>query len=170
MSEPKNRGKKKGTEPSKEEAELAMEMIKALQEKGDIDAAKKKEEEEELRKKKILEEAEKARIALAQEQIKRKFRENLKKKEEESKKKGVTKFLESATVKDSKIKWKSLNGGHKLQGYVEDKLIFEINRGMTLFSLYIKDKKLMKEKKLSTSYLGCSTSILKLKHKSDKLI
>ena len=169
MSEPKNK-KKKGNAPSKEEAALAMDMIKVLQEKGDIDSAKKKEQEEEEKKRQLLEAAEKARIQLAQEQIKRKLRENLKKKEEEKKKKGVTKFLESASVKDSKIKWKSLNGGYKLQGFVDDKLIFEINRGMTLFSLYVKDKKLMEKKKLTTSYVGCSTSIAKLKHKSDKLI
>ena len=45
----------------------------------------------------------------------------------------------------------------------------EIVRGMNLFSLYIKDKKLIKEKEL-TSYQGCSTNLLKLKHKSDKFI
>ena len=68
MSEPKNK-KKKGNAPSKEEAALAMDMIKVLQEKGDIDSAKKKEQEEEERKRQLLEAAEKARIQLAQEQI-----------------------------------------------------------------------------------------------------
>ena len=170
MSESKRSKKKKGNTPSKEDAEAALEMIKLLQEKGDVDSIIKKAQEEELAKQKALAEAEKLRIQIAQEQIKRKLRENLKKKEEEKIKKGVHKFLEAATVKDSKIKWKSINGGHKLQGYVDDKLIFEINRGMTLFSLYVKDKKLMEKKKISTSYIACSTSILKLKHKSDKLI
>lgn len=169
MAEPK-KNKKKGTEPSKEEAAIALGMIKALQEKGDENLAKKKEEEELAEKERALAEAEKLRIQIAQEQVKRKLRENLKKKEEQNKKKGVTKFLESATVKDSKIKWKSLNGGYKLHGYVDNKLVFEINRGMTLFSLYVKDKKLMEKRKLATSYLCCSTSITKLKHKSDKLI
>lgn len=166
MSEP--RKKKKGTAPSKEEAALAMETIKFLQEKGDENSAKKRQEEEE-KKRHALAEAEKLRVQIAQEQVKRKLRENLKKKEEEGKKKGVKKFLEAATVKDSKIKWKSINEGHKIQGYVEDKLFFEIVRGMTLFSLYIKDEKLRKKKEL-TSYQGCSTNLLKLKHKSDKFI
>jgi transposase len=169
MAEPK-KNKKKGTAPSKEDAAAAMEMIKVLQEKGDENLLQKREQEEQSEKQRLLEEAEKLRIQIAQEQVKRKLRENLKKKEEEGKKNGVTKFLESATVKNSKIKWKSISGGHKLQGYVDNKLIFEINRGMMLFSLYVKDKKLMEKKKLSTSYIGCSTSILKLKHKSDKLI
>ena len=167
MSEP--RKKKKGTAPSKEEAALAMETIKLLQEKGDENSEIKRQQEEEDRKKQALAEAEKLRIQIAQEQVKRKLRENLKKKEEEGKKKGVKKFLEAATVKDSKIKWKSINEGYRIQGYVEDKLVFEIVRGMMLFSLYIKDKKLIKEKELN-SYQGCSTNLLKLKHKSDKFI
>ena len=167
MSELKN--KKKGNLPSKEDAAAAMEMIKVLQEKGDVESAKKREQEELEAKAKLLQEAEKMRIAIAQEQVKRKLRENLKKKEEEKKKKTVTKFLESATIKDSKIKWKSINNGYKIQGYVENKLMFEIVRGLTLFSLYVKDNKLKTEKKLP-SYIGCSTSLTKLKHKSDKII
>lgn len=168
MSEPKK--KKKGTAPSKEDAELAMEMIKVLQDKTDAESIKKKEQEELAAKQKALEEAEKLRIQLAQEQVKRKLRENLKKKEKETVKKNVHNFLESITVKDSKIKWKSLNNGNKIHGYIKDKLVFEIKRGMTLFSLYIKDKKILEERKMSSSYIGCSTSVLKLKHKSDKLI
>jgi len=168
MSEPKK--KKKGNLPSKEDANLALEMIKVLQEKSDENSIIKKEQEEFEEKQKLLEEANKIQIQLAQELIKRKLRDNLKKKEEEKTKKSATTFLEKATVKNSKIKWKSSNGGHKLQGYVENKLFFEINRGLNLFSLYIKDKKFLKEKKISNSYVGCSTSILKLKHKSDKLI
>ena len=167
MSELKN--KNKGNLPSKEDAAAAMEMIKVLQEKGDVESAKKREQEELEAKAKLLQEAEKMRIAIAQEQVKRKLRENLKKKEEEKKKKTVTKFLESATIQDSKIKWKSINNGYKIQGYVENKLMFEIVRGLTLFSLYVKDNKLKTEKKLP-SYIGCSTSLTKLKHKSDKII
>jgi len=167
MSEPKK--KKKGTAPSKEDAALAMEMIKLMQEKGDENSAKKKQEEELLEKQRALEEADKLRIQIAQEQVKRKLRENLKKKENENIKKVAKNFLEAATVKGSKIVWKSLSGGNKIYGYVEDKLIFEISRGMNLFSLYVKDEKLRKEKKIP-SYMGCSINLLKLKHKSDKLI
>jgi hypothetical protein len=170
MSDSKRSNKKKGNTPSKEEAALALSTIKSLQEKGDAESSEKKIREEEIAKQQILAEAEKLRILVAQEQVRRKLRENLKKKEEQKIKKGVNKFLESATVKESKIKWKSVNGGHKLQGYVEGKLTFEINRGLTLFSLYIKDKKLLEDKKIPKSYVGCSMSILKLKHKSDKFI
>lgn len=162
--------KKKGTAPSKEDAALAMDMIKVLQEKSDEIAKQKLIQEEELKKKQALAEAEKLMIQLSQQRIEKKIKENLKKKEKlDTKKKGIKKFLESVTIKDSKIKWKSINDGNKIQGYVEDKLIFEIIRGMNLFSLYIKDEKLKKEKKLN-SYAGCSTNLLKLKHKSDKFV
>lgn len=168
MSEYKK--KKKGTIPSKEDAALAIDMIKVLQEKSDEIAKQKLIQEDELKKKQALAEAEKIMIQLAQQRIQKKIKENLKKKEKlDTKKKGIKNFLESVTIKDSKIKWKSINDGYKIQGYVEEKLVFEITRGMNLFSLYIKDEKLKKEKKLN-SYIGCSTNLLKLKHKSDKFI
>ena len=162
--------KKKGTTPSKEDAALAMNMIKVLQEKSDEISKQKIAQEEESKRNQALAEAEKIMIQLAQQRVEKKIKENLKKKEiTDNKKKGIKKFLESVTIKDSKIKWKSINDGNKIQGYVEDKLVFEIVRGMNLFSLYIKDEKLRKEKKLN-SYAGCSTNLLKLKHKSDEFI
>lgn len=167
MSELKN--KKKGNTPSKEDAAAAMEFIKVLQEKGDVESARKKEKEELEAKEKMFQEAEKMRVAIAHEQVRKKLKENLRKKEKQKNKKTIIDFLESATIKDSKIKWKSVSNGYKLHGYVENKLVFEIVRGLTLFSLYIKDNKIKSEKKLP-SYIGCSTSLIKLKHKSDKII
>jgi hypothetical protein len=157
--------KKKGTEPSKEEASLAMESIKALQKANDEDSAKKQAEEEERKRQEAIALAEKMQIELAQEKIKRVLRENLKKKHALDKESSIKKFLESG----DKVKWKSLNNGARLQGYVKNKMIFEITKGLMLFSLYIKDKSFMEEKKLP-SYLGCSTTLQKLKSKSEKLI
>lgn len=170
MSVPKKKEKKKGVEPSKEEAELAIQMIKLLQEKGDINTAEKNKKEQELKKQQELARAEALRVQIAQEQVKRKLKENLRKKEVEKKKTSVINFLESASVKESKIKWKTIDGGRNLLGYIENKLVFEIKRGMTLFSLYVKDKNIMKKRKLTSSYISCSTNLLKLKRKSDKLI
>lgn len=163
------KNKKKTNAPSKEEAELAMETIKLLQEKNNEEAIQKKIQEEELAKYKQLQAIQKIQEELAQDKIKKVLRDNLKKKEEAKKNKFLKNFLESASFKKSKITWKSLNNGFKLRGYVDEKLTFEINRGITLFSLYIKDENLKKEKKLP-SYLGCSTNLQKLKAKSDKFV
>lgn len=169
MAEYNFQKKKKGNLPSKEDAESIMENINKVQKENDENLARKKEQEEAMEKQQILAAAEQQRILLAQEQIRRKLRENFKKKEVEDKKKNVKKYLESSTDKNSKIKWKSLLGGHKLFGYVEDNLVFEISKSHVMFSLYIKDKKMLKEKKLN-KYQGCSINISSLKEKSNKFI
>jgi len=172
---PLNQNKKKrGRPPSKEDAAIAMDIIKAAEkEKNEsiavqealIEAQKAEIERREQIKK--LEAIEKARIEEVQQKIKRTLRENLRKKEEEKKTKNNINFLEKS---HGKLKWKSVDSGHKIQGYLENKLIFEIERKQITFNLYIKNKLLLKDKKLKEGYIGCSTSLQKLKEKSEKLI
>ena len=159
------RKKKKGNLPSKEEAELAMESIKAIQKVSDENELQKQQEEEARARREALEYMNKKMALEAQEKIKKKLKENLLKKQKSDKEKTLKVFLESG----NKIKWKSINNGNKLQGYFDDKFVFEISRGLNLFSLYIKDKKIMQEKKLP-SYIGCSVNLQKLKQKSEKII
>lgn len=161
MAAPGKNKKKKGEAPSKEDAELALDFIKTAEKQTEEDEAKKKAEET----RRLLEEAEKEKIRIAQEKVKRLLREKLKQKELKIKEDQINKFLESG----KKVKWKSLNQGKILQGYVKEKLVFEIQRGLTLFSLYIKDQKLIENKKTKT-YQGCSTNLQVLKAKSEKFI
>lgn len=156
--------KKKGTAPSNDEAVLAIALIKEIEKVADKDLLDKQFIEEENRKKMAMDEIEKMRILEGQEKIRRKLKSNIEKKKL-AKENEFKAFIESG----NKIKWKSIDNGHKLQGYVNDKMIFEIKRGLTLFSLYIKDKKLINEKKI-ISYQGCSTNLHKLKQKSEKFI
>lgn len=160
-----NKKIKKGDAPSKEDAESAMNIIKLRETTTDKDAAEKQEIEKNNAILRERQRVELERVALAQERIKRKLRENLKKKDEADKLLKNTKFLESG----GKISWKKDNSG-KLMGYYKEKLVFEITRGMTVFNLYIKDKALMEQHEISTSYIGCSSFLQKLKLKSEKLI
>lgn len=161
-----NKKKRKDVEPSKEDATLALAMIKELQKNSDENLEQKKKEEEEADRAFAMDETNKIQIQAAQEKVKRKLRENLEKKAVKDKKNALKVFLESG----DKIKWKSINSGYKLEGYVEDKLLFEIKRGLNLFSLYVKDPDLMKKNKINTQYLSCSMNLQKLKKKSEKLI
>lgn len=151
--------------PSKEEAELALAAIKELQKKTDEDDVKKKAEEEVRRQMEAIAEMERMQKQIAEERIRRKLRENLAKKAGIEKEKSMKAFLESG----NKIRWQSLNNGYKLQGFVKNKLIFEIKRGLSLFTLYIKNEEVIQKHKLKT-YYGCSMDIQKLKSKSEKLV
>ena len=161
-----NKRKRENSEPPKEEAALALAMIKELQKKGDENLEQKNKEEEERAKTFALDEANKLQIQAAQEKVRRKLRENLEKKAVKDKETELKVFLESG----DKISWKSLNDGYKLEGYFKDKLSFEIKRGLTLFSLYVRDAKIMKDKKIKTQYMCCSTNLQKLKKKSEKFV
>lgn len=163
MEEPKK--KRKSNLPSKEDATEALELIKGIQKENDADLERKKKLEEAQREQEIMIAKEKAKIEEAQQKIKRALRERLKQKEKENQQKAVTNYLESG----KKIKWKSLNGGNRIVGYYKNKVICEITRGLSLFNLYIKDAKILSEKKMK-SYYGCSMDIQKLKDKSEKLI
>jgi hypothetical protein len=159
--------KKRDNEPSKEDAAVALEAIKTLQKTNDEDLSKKRKEE--YRQQIILQEQERLKIQLAQEKVKKALKKNLLKKEEEKRKESIKNSLELSVGKNSKVKWKIGQRSNYLLGYVENKLMFEIHKGLSLFSLYIKDKKLMEDKKLK-SYQGCSMELRKLKEKSNKLI
>lgn len=151
--------------PSKEDAELALAAIKELQKKNDEDEIKKKAEDEERRKMEALMEMERIQKQIVEEKIRRKLRENLAKKAGLEKKEFIKKEMESG----KNIRWQYLDNGHKLQGYVKDKMIFEIKRGLSLFTLYIKNEEIIKKHKLK-AYFGCSTDVRKLKFKSEKLV
>jgi hypothetical protein len=157
--------KKKGDLPSSEEAEMAMESINQIQKIHDEQNAKNKLLEEEAAQKEKMQKIEQLMILEAQERIKKKLKENLIKKQKSQKEKQIKIFLESG----NKVKWKSINNGKKLEGYINDKFTFEIVRGLNLFSLYVKDDKLKNDKKLN-SYIGCSTNLQRLKKKSEKLL
>lgn len=162
----KSRKKKKGEQPSDEDAEFAMALIKILEKKnnGDAERIKKKEEEERLIAE--MEEKNKQMIAIAQEKVKKQLKENLAKKLKIEKDNKIQNALESG----NKIKWKMSPKGFKFEGYVDDKLLFEIKKGLTLFSLYVIDKEVISKNKLKKSYLSCSTNLFKLKTQSEKLI
>lgn len=163
MEEPKK--KRKSNLPSKEDATEALNLIKGIQKENDADLERKKRLEEYQIEQEILVTKEKAKIEEAQLKVKRLLRERLKQKEKENNQKSITNYLESG----KKIKWKSLNGGNKIIGYYKNKIVFEIARGLSVFNLYIKDAKILSDKKMK-SYYGCSVDIQKLKDKSEKLI
>lgn len=162
----KSRKKKKGEQPSDEDAEFAMALIKILEKKNNGDAERIKKKEEEERAIAELEEKNKQMIAIAQEKIKKQLKENLAKKLKIEKDNKIQNSLESG----NKIKWKMSQKGFKFEGYVDEKLLFEIKKGLTLFSLYVKDKDVINKNKLNKSYLACSTNLFKLKAQSEKLI
>lgn len=162
----KSRKKKKGQEPSDEDAAFAMELIRILQKKNDADPEKNKVKEEEAKLIAEMEEKNKKMIAIAEEKVKRKLKENLAKKLKIEK----SDKLQSALESGDKIKWKMSQNGQKFEGFVDKTLMFEIKKGLTLFNLYVKNKELIKKNKLKKAYLSCSTNLFKLKAQSEKLI
>lgn len=164
----KNKITKKGNAPSKEEAESAMNIIKLREVDKDKDGQVRELQEEREREIAIIQEQERIQaehIRVAQDEVRRRLRENLKQKKEAEKITINKNFLESG----NKISWK-VNPSGKISGYFKEKLVFEIVRGLTLFSLYVKDSKLLETHKFKTQYIGCSSFIQKLKSKSEKLI
>jgi len=166
LSSPDQNKKKRGRPPNKVAAEAAMDLIKKVEKETDEETLIKEAEEAEFEKYQSTMKAEDARVKLAQEQIKRKLRENLKKKELEDIKKNTLKYLESG----SKIKWKAIGAGDTLHGFYKDKLVFEIKKGLAMFNLYLKDKEIIKEQKIRSSYMSCSMTLHKLKNKSEDFI
>jgi len=101
---------------------------------------------------------------IIQDKIDRKMREKLVQEEKEKKVKTITDFLK----KGGKVRWEILNVGH-LKGFVKNKLVFEIKKGMTIYNLYVKDVSLLKEG-TKTDYVSCNSVIQKVKDKSEKLL
>jgi UbiD family decarboxylase len=139
--------------PTEDEGQEAMEFIKKKE-----DDKKIKEAQEELEKKLAIE---KENIEA---KVRRKLREKMYEEEEREKIKTLTDLLQSG----KKIKWQLNGSGNKMLGYVKDKLVFEIKKGFSVWSLYVKEKSLLK--KGQQSYQGCSSNIFELKKKSEKLI
>jgi hypothetical protein len=157
--------KKQRTKPSKEDAAKALTHIK--EKEVDENFEKIKLEKIRLEQEQIRLKAEKAQQEEIERKIKKKLQENLKKKEEERKRNQLINFLESG----QKIKWKAINSGQKFQGYIDDKFIFEIKRGLTVFSLYIKGKNVLdKNKKTMQGMHGTSANLSVLKEKAEKIL
>lgn len=172
------RKKKNGNLPSQDDAASAMNFIKEKQAESDsVDIVEKRRKEAE-QKEKERQAAEQRLLAEIKMKVDRKLRENLLKKRKEEKREFIIKELESG----NKITWLSKDNGYLLKGSFEDKELFEVKRGLTLFSLYLKVEITIKEiiivegvkklisKKIEPSYLGCSTNLRKLKNKSEQLI
>jgi len=101
---------------------------------------------------------------IIQDKIDRVLRERIVKEKKEKKIKTISEFLK----KGEKIRWEILNVGH-LKGFVKNKLVFEIKKGMTIYNLYVKDISLLKEG-TKKGYISCNSVIQKIKDKSEKLI
>lgn len=96
--------------------------------------------------------------------IDRKMRDNERKQKEQKK----VKTIEDALKKGKKIRWEIANNG-LLKGFVRNKLIFEIKRGMTIYNLYIKDSSFLLEN-CKTGYKSCSYNLENIKSKAEKLL
>ena len=96
--------------------------------------------------------------------IDRKMRDNERKQKEHKK----IKTIEDALKKGKKIRWEIVNNS-LLKGFVRNRLVFEIKRGMTIYNLYIKDSSFLAEN-CKTGYKSCSYNLENIKGKDEKLI
>ena len=96
--------------------------------------------------------------------IDRKIRDKNREIEKEKK----IKTIEDVLKKGQKIKWEIINN-NLFKGFVKNKNVFEIKRGLTIFNLYIKDNSLLIEN-TKKGYLSCSSSFENLKKKAESLI
>lgn len=96
--------------------------------------------------------------------IDRKMRENEKKQKEQKR----IQTIEDALKKGKKIRWEIVNNA-TLKGFVRNKLVFEIKKGMTIYNLYIKDKALLTEN-CKTGYISCASHLETIKAKAEKLL
>lgn len=169
-----NSRKKKGKLPTKKQAEDALQFISLAQ--LDVDKLKSEKEAadkallEKLRRAEqaaeIAKKKEAEKLEEINQKIRRKLRENEAKKLELDRNKKLKNYQESTV---GKIKWQSFNFGKILHGFLDSKLMFQIEHRSITYNLYIKDKKLLK-KNNNKSYQGCSTELQKLKIKSEKFI
>lgn len=143
--------------PSEEEGQGAVDFIKEKEEANKKEAAKKLAEAE-LKRKEDLKRIE------AEDRIRRKLQKKLEEEEQKEKIKTITDLIQSG----KKIKWQLNGPGNRMIGFVKDKIVFEIKKGISVWNLYVKDKSLLK--KNQQSYQGCSSNIFELKKKSEKFI
>lgn len=143
-----------------------MELI----EKSNDKENKEKEENEKIKK---AQEAEQQVISLTHQEIEKKLRERIKfEKQEESveKRKNLIEDIE----KGKNIKWELNGKGDVLTGFciIDQKKktlipLFKIKKGLTIWNLYL-DKSLLEDRE--QSYFGCSSTILKLKERAEKIV
>jgi len=99
-----------------------------------------------------------------QELVDRKIRENKKVSEEKNK----IKTIEDLLKKGKKIKWE-ISTNNSFKGFVRNKLVFEIKKGLSIYSLYVKDKSFLKENS-KLGYTSCSYNFESVKNKAEKLL
>ncbi len=158
--------RKRGRPPSKTDAQNAISTIVAIQEETDKDNEEKERLRHETERQEKLKILNQIKINEAQEKIKRKLRDIEQKRLEKEKLEKAVSELERSF---GKIKWKSSKSGYLLQGFHEEKLVFEIKRTL-FFNLYIKDKTIMEKHDLKKSYVGCSMILTSLKKRSEKIL
>jgi hypothetical protein len=117
-----------------------------------------------LKIQKELMEKQLAEQQILQDKINRKLRKQLAEEKQHKK----IKTIEDALKKGKKIRWEIVNNGH-LKGFVKNRIVFEIKKGMTIYNLYIKDTSLLKEG-TKAGYISCASVIQKIKDKSESLI
>ena len=96
--------------------------------------------------------------------VDRKIRDNQRKVQEQKK----IQTIEDVLKRGDKVRWEIVNNSI-LKGFVKNKLVFEIKRGMTIYNLYIKDKSFLLEGS-KTGYTSCSYNLEGIKGKAEKLL
>lgn len=134
------------------------------QEENPMDFIKQASEERAFKEYQALLEKQRIQQQAIQSIVDRKIRENNKLAEETKK----IKSIQDALKKGDKIRWEIINNSY-LKGFVKNKLVFEIKKGMTIYNLYVKDISFLKENS-KKGYISCSSNIQKIKEKSEKLI
>ena len=64
---------------------------------------------------------------------------------------------------------KKIANNGTLKGFVRNKFVFEIKRGLTIYNLYVKDKTFLLENS-KTGYTSCSSNLENIKGKAEKLL
>ena len=140
------------------------ENIEELNSENPLDVIKRVSEERAMRAYQDLLDKQIAQQKAIQSIVDRKIRENNKKNKELKKINSINDVLK----KGERIRWEIVNNG-LLKGFVNNKLIFEIKRGMTIYNLYIKDNSFLKEN-IKVGYFSCASEIQKIKNKSESLL
>lgn len=142
--------------PQKSIDELAREAMAAIK------ASEKKNEWEEREQMKLKEEKLKQE---AKNRIKSKLRRLEQEQQEEERKEQINESIESQFM----VTWENPDEkGIKYEGVYNDKTIFKINRGITLFHLYIVDNDVIVDDWKRNSHT--SVNLYTLKEKADKIL
>jgi hypothetical protein len=101
---------------------------------------------------------------MIQDLVDRKIREKNKKLEKNKK----IKTIEDVLKRGKTIRWEIVNHS-LLKGFVKDKLVFEVRRGLTIFNLYVKDKAFVVED-TKLGYVSCSFNLDTIKVRAEKIL